>query len=93
MNTIKYNIINKLIINKSIFITLLIRVNNEDDVEQALSNIKNEYNDATHYCYGYIVNNIKRCSDDGEPGGTAGLPILNTLEAHNLDLVLCVVVR
>lgn len=81
------------IINKSKFITYLIPINSIDDIEIYFKDIKNEYKDATHHCYAYILDNVKRFSDDGEPGGTAGMPILNVLEQNELNHVLCIVVR
>ena len=54
-------------------------VDNIEDINNILNNIKNEYKDATHYCYAYICDDIKKSSDDGEPGGTAGTPILQVL--------------
>jgi len=92
MKTIKDNIISELIVKNSRFITLLIKIDNPD-ISNIISNIKNTYPKATHYCYGYIYNDIKKSSDDGEPGGTAGLPILNVLEKENLNNILVVVVR
>lgn len=93
MKTIKYNINNTIIINKSKFITDLIKINSEDDVKKELNKIKDTYKDANHYCYAYIVGNIKRFNDDGEPNGTAGRPILNILESNELNNTLCIVTR
>lgn len=80
-------------INKSKFYGIIIPINNIEEIPNILNNIKNEYKDATHYCYAYILDNIKRFNDDGEPGGTAGMPILNVLENNNLNHLLAVVVR
>ena len=93
MYTVSNNINHEIIINKSRFITFIIKVYNEDEVKTNLDIIKNKYKDATHYCYSYIIDNVKRFNDDGEPGGTAGMPILNVLENNNLNYALCVVVR
>lgn len=87
------NVENMIVINKSKFITNLICVDNKEEVLNALSDIKNKYKDATHHCYAYIIDNIKRFSDDNEPNGTAGMPILECLEKNNLNHVLCVVTR
>ena len=81
------------IINKSKFITDIFFVNNIDDIDKYLKEIKNKYKDATHYCYAYIIDNLKRFSDDNEPNGTAGKPILDCLEKNNLNHVLCIVTR
>ena len=81
------------IINKSNFICCLFKINDIDEVEINLNKVKEEYKDATHYCYAYIVDSKKRWSDDKEPSGTAGLPILNVLEKNEMNHVLVVVVR
>ena len=92
MKTIK-NIEYTTIINKSKFITNLFFVTDIDDVKNYMELIKNKYKDATHNCYGYIIDNLKKCSDDKEPSGTAGKPILECLEKNNLNYVLCIVTR
>ena len=93
LKSINKNITNEIIINKSRFISKIFRVNNEDEVKDKLEMVKRLYKDATHYCYAYIIGNIKRFNDDGEPGGTAGMPILNVLENKELNNILCVVIR
>ncbi len=80
-------------IQKSKFITTLFRIDSLEDVKQYLKEVKEEYPDATHHCYAYILDGKERCSDDGEPSGTAGIPILNVLKQQNLDHILCVVTR
>lgn len=92
MKTIKSNMSNEIIIKNSKFICLLIKINSID-ISDILNNIKQTYPKATHYCYGFIYNNYKKASDDGEPTGTAGIPILNVLEKNSLNNILCVVVR
>lgn len=87
------NISNEYIINKSRFICLLYKIYNTDEINMILDNVKKEYKGANHYCYAYIIDNKEKCSDDGEPGGTAGLPILNVLQKNNLTNILCIVVR
>ena len=84
---------NTIIINKSKFITYLYSVNNIDELNTILDKLKSDYKDATHICYGYILPSSEKCSDDGEPSGTAGLPILNILKKNNLMNTLAVVVR
>lgn len=93
MKTIKYNITHEYIVQKSKFISMLYQVNSEEEVIKILNKLKLEYKDATHICYAYIINNIKRFQDDGEPSGTAGMPILNVLENQKLNLILAVVIR
>jgi len=90
---IENNVTNILEIKKSKFITLLIKIDNSNDVDDYLDNIKKEYKDATHYCYAYVIGNKEKANDDGEPSGTAGIPILNVLKRNNLNNILCVVIR
>ena len=92
MYTIENNIKYELIVKNSKFITLLYKLDNPD-INIILKQIKKEYPDATHYTYAYIFEETKKASDDGEPSGTAGIPILKVLESHNLSNILCVVVR
>ena len=93
MKTIKNNTHNQIIIKNSIFICYLYKIKSIDDTTKLLTNIKQIEKDATHYCYAYILDNIKKSSDDGEPSGTAGFPILNVLENNNLNNILAIVVR
>ena len=93
MLSIKDNTVNEFVIKKSKFITYLYRVDDVDGVNTYLDFLNNEYKDATHICYAYIIDNVKRFSDNGEPGGTAGMPILGVLENKSLDHILCCVVR
>lgn len=93
MLSIKSNVVNEIIIKKSRFITFLFRVDNEADIKKYLDDLSNKYKDSTHICYAYILDNVKRFNDDGEPGGTAGMPILNVLENKNLNHILCCIVR
>ena len=74
---------NIIIINKSKFITNIFYINNLNDINIYLNKIKEKYKDATHHCYAYIINNTKRFNDDGEPNGTAGMPILDCLEKEH----------
>lgn len=92
MYTINNNVKYELIIKNSRFITYLYKIS-EDNVDNILNELKKAYPDATHYCYAYIVNNTKKSNDDGEPSGTAGIPILKVLESNNLTNILCVVIR
>lgn len=81
------------IINKSKFICYLYNVNSIDEINNYLVELKTEYKDATHHCYAYILDNMQKCSDDGEPIGTAGKVMLSILNKHNLNHTLCVVIR
>lgn len=91
--SIKEEIVNELIINKSRFIGILKKIKTEKEVAIILKELKNKYKEATHYCYAYIIDNTKRFHDDNEPSGTAGLPILEVLTKNNLNYLLCVVIR
>ena len=87
---------NKIIINKSIFITHLYRVNNVDEVNDILASTRKKYYDATHNCYAYILGDngdIKKASDDGEPSKTAGFPMLDVLEKNNVTNILAITTR
>lgn len=94
MKTIKENIKNEIIIKNSKFITLLIKITNEKEIKEKLKQVKEDYPKATHYCYTYkIGENIKKASDDGEPSGTAGLPMLNILDKENITNILAITIR
>lgn len=93
MYTIANNVKNTEIIKKSKFITYLYNINNLDEINNIINELKNEYKDSTHICYGYIFENKEKCFDDGEPSGTAGIPILNVLKKNNLTNVLAIVIR
>ena len=80
-------------IKKSKFIACLFPVTTEKEVNKYVEKVKADYPGATHYCYAYIIGNKQKCSDDHEPHGTAGAPILNVLIKRKLNCVLCVVVR
>ena len=81
----------EIVIEKSRFIASAIHV---DDVSQAVEYVngkRKKYFDATHNCYAYVVGDKAKFSDDGEPQGTAGLPMYECIKNNNLDY-LCVVV-
>lgn len=83
----------EMVIKNSKFISLIFRVYSKDDVNNILNSVKNEYQGATHYCYGYVIDSDIRANDDNEPSGTAGYPILNQITSNNLNYTLIVVVR
>ena len=83
-------------IKKSRFICHAKRVYSEEEARDFLTAIKKEHYKATHNCSAFIIgerSEIKRTSDDGEPSGTAGVPMLGVLENHNLTNVCVVVTR
>ena len=86
----------ELIINKSRFIGQCFPIATEAKALEILSTMRKKYWDATHNCYAYSVGEkgeIARFSDDGEPGGTAGMPMMDALRGAGVTNVLCVVTR
>ena len=84
-----------LIEKKSKFIANVKPVDNEQDALDFLAEIRSKYSDATHNVYAYVIdeNNIYRYSDDGEPSGTAGMPVLDAIRKSGLVDVIVVVTR
>jgi uncharacterized YigZ family protein len=80
---------------KSRFITTLCRVETVEEAEAFLAEIKAEFPDATHNCAAYRIKKplVERFFDDGEPGGTAGMPMLDVLKKQDLFDVAVVVTR
>lgn len=86
----------EIIINRSRFIGRAFPINNEEDALLLLEQVRAEFPDASHHCYAYVLgrgSNIQRFNDDGEPGGTAGLPILQVILQQEIEDVLVVVTR
>lgn len=84
-----------LVEKKSKFISHVMPVDNEPDALAYLNKIRSQYPDARHNVYAYVIdeNNIFRYSDDGEPSGTAGMPVLDTIRKAGLVDVVVVVTR
>ena len=83
-------------IKKSRFICHIKRVTTEDEARNFIQDVKKEHYKATHNCSAFILgerSEMKRSSDDGEPSGTAGVPMLGVLENHQLTNVCAVVTR
>lgn len=80
-------------IEKSKFYGVIIPLENKDEVKDYLVEIKKEYPKANHYCYAYRFDGIQHSSDDKEPSGTAGRPILEALINKDIDNALLIVVR
>lgn len=97
LKIIKNNNTEEIVEKKSKFIANLIKVESEEDAINKIKEIRKKYYDARHNCYAYriIENNVivQRSSDDGEPSGTAGAPMLNILEKTNIVNILVVVTR
>lgn len=83
-------------IRKSRFLTFLFPIEDEEDFHEQLAQIKKDHPKATHHCTAYVLNEdstIQKNDDDGEPGGTAGIPMLEVLLQNELTYVAAVVVR
>ena len=84
------------IINKSRFIGHGCPCETEEEALKFLAEMREKYKDASHNCYAYIIGTnmgIMRYSDDGEPGGTAGMPIIEVLKTRGVTNCCCVVTR
>lgn len=97
LKTIKENVSAEIVEKKSKFIADLIYVQSVEEAEEHITRIRKKYFDAKHHCFAYsIMTNegiINRASDDGEPSGTAGMPMLNIINKNELINVLVVVTR
>ena len=86
----------EIIEKKSRFIATVKPVKTEEEALEFIESLKKKYWDATHNCFAYIISGgtpLKRCSDDGEPSGTAGRPMLDVLEGESLSDVAVAVTR
>ena len=94
MFTIRRDYQKEIIIEKSRFICTLKKVASEEEAQEFIKAMKKEYWDATHNCSAYLVDALaQRSSDDGEPSGTAGIPMLEVLKKNDLVGTACVVTR
>ncbi len=94
--TIKSNGQFEITIKKSRFICTLRRINSEEEAKEFIQEIKKEHWKATHNCVAYVLGenqHIQRSNDDGEPSGTAGVPMLEVLKVKDLYNVCAVVTR
>ena len=83
-------------VKKSVFIATVKRVESEESAREFLQLMRKKYFDATHNCSAWILGetgNLQKSNDDGEPGGTAGNPILETLKKNDLTDTIVVVTR
>lgn len=82
---------------KSRFIANIYNVESKEEAEEKIKQIKKKYYDAKHHCFAFSIieeNGItQKSSDDGEPSGTAGAPILNIIKSNNLQNVVIIVTR
>lgn len=81
---------------KSRFIAAAAPVRSEEEALKFIESVRKRYWDARHHCYAYVIGErgeLQRCSDDGEPGGTAGKPILEVITGEEIRNVVLVVTR
>ena len=96
MYTINGELTNQIEINKSIFITYLKHVESVEDAKSYLKALREKYPDATHHVSGYIIGKtgeMGHYDDDGEPSGTAGLPMFEVLRKNELTNIVVDVIR
>lgn len=95
--TIKENVSAEIVEKKSKFIANIFYVESKEESEKIIKDINKKYHDARHNCYAYRITPenevIEKSSDDGEPSGTAGAPMLNILSKNNLSNILVIVTR
>jgi len=83
----------EIVIKKSRFIGCAARVYTEDEAKAYIATIAADHPKARHVAFAYVLSNTAKTSDDGEPRGTAGLPIYNVITRRNLQNIVVVVVR
>ena len=93
MKTILENFFFQIEIEKSKFLGYAIAINSEEEAKEEINKIRKEHPKATHHCYAYVLKDKQKSNDDGEPAGTAGIPILEIIKQFGLENVLVVVVR
>ena len=93
MKTIKKAIQSEVNVKKSQFICSLVPTRTKKESKEVIQKLNEQYSDATHNCTAYIVSDGEGFDDDGEPGGTAGKPMINVLRKNELHNVTAVVTR
>lgn len=96
MYRLKNDHVEELVIKKSRFLCYVHKCFQEEDAKAFVQQIKKEHPNANHHCYAFLIgehNEIQRSNDDGEPSGTAGVPMLECLSRHQLQDVVAVTVR
>ncbi|MBQ9126110.1 MAG: YigZ family protein [Clostridia bacterium] len=83
----------EIVIEKSRFIATAIHVDSVEEAQEFIASKRKKYFDATHNCYGYLIGDKAKFSDDGEPQGTAGMPIYECIKNSKIDHVCVVVTR
>ena len=88
--------ISETVIERSKFITRVKRLSGEDEAREFIESVRKKHSDATHNCYAYVASedgNLMKFSDDGEPQGTAGMPMLDVLRNKKIMMTVAVVTR
>ena len=93
MKTIAKAVESEINVKKSQFICHLFPTKTKKESKEIILKVKEQYSDATHNCTAYIVSDGEGFDDDGEPGGTAGKPMINVLRKNELHNVTAVVTR
>ncbi len=97
MKTIKYEVNGEIVEKKSKFLADVFYVSSTQEAEEKIEEVRKKYFDARHHCFAYRIYQdgkvIERASDDGEPSGTAGGPMLNILTKNNLGNIVVIVTR
>lgn len=96
MYRLKEDSVTEIEIKKSKFLTYLFRCESEQDAKELILKIKKQHPNANHHCYAFIIgkdNEIQRSNDDGEPKGTAGVPMLECLMRNQMQDILAICVR
>lgn len=93
MKTIAKAVQSEINVKKSQFICSLFPTKTKKESKEIITRLNSQYNDATHNCTAYIVSDGEGFDDDGEPGGTAGKPMINVLRKNDLHNVTAVVTR
>lgn len=100
MKTIEETVSDEIVVKKSKFIANIYPVNSEEEAKEIINSTNKKYHDAKHNCYAYTVldineniTKIEKSSDNGEPSGTAGAPMLDLLKNKELVNVLVIVTR
>lgn len=96
MYRVKEESVHTIEVEKSRFITYLNRVFSEEEAKSYLISVQKMHPNANHHCYAFIIgeqNHIQRSNDNGEPSGTAGSPMLQSLIKHNMQDTIAITVR
>ena len=93
MKTIEKPVKIEIKIKNSIFICRLYPAETQKQTKEIIREISSKYSDATHNCTAYIVSDSEGYNDDGEPGGTAGKPMINALRKNDLHNIVAIVTR